>query len=272
MVVDPLADYWKSKCHTSIFNLNKEIKANQILQIEQQGTGVAESKFAQQVLRYKLQLHIKHEIAITKRYKKRRLHNASSKINIIGKWLICMYIHIHYNCLAFLYFMFNEWINKNVAQKQNKHNIVHKFLKPYLNLGRIILEHRMFLLEFDFFTPSNDSIKEKVNQTPVKSPKKMKKTITTKRKLGEIACKEIKIISINIAGKLEEKVEQIKKLLKTEDPDLLCLQETHTYIETFKFIQGWFKNDIYDLIYCSESQKQKYEEIKKKEIKNKQYT
>ena len=48
---------------------------------------------------------------------------------------------------------------------------------------------------------------------------------------------------------------------------MLCLQKTHTFTESFKFIQGWFKNETYDLIYCSESQKKRYEEVKKKEIK-----
>ena len=36
--------------------------------------------------------------------------------------------------------------------------------------------------------------------------------------------------------------------------------------ENFKTIQRWFKNNKYDLINCSASQKNKYEEMKKQKI------
>ena len=48
----------------------------------------------------------------------------------------------------------------------------------------------------------------------------------------------IKIIYINIAGKLNEKILTIKSFLIKENPDILCLQETHTYIKNFTAIQS----------------------------------
>ena len=78
--------------------------------------------------------------------------------------------------------------------------------------------------------------------------------------------KNIKIICINISSKLNEKILTIKSFLTKENPDILWLQETYTYIENFTVIQSWFKNDKYDLIYYSESQKQRYEELKIRKI------
>ena len=78
--------------------------------------------------------------------------------------------------------------------------------------------------------------------------------------------KNIKIICINIAGKLNEKILTIKNFLIKENPDILCLQKIHTYIKNFTAIQDWFKNDKYDLIYYSESQKQRYKELKIRKI------
>jgi exonuclease III len=92
------------------------------------------------------------------------------------------------------------------------------------------------------------------------------KIIETTNIHGEPAYTNIKIICVNIAEKLESRIEQIKKFIKEENPDLLCLQETHMFNENFKTIQRWFKNNKYDLINCSISQKNKYEEVKKQKI------
>ena len=79
------------------------------------------------------------------------------------------------------------------------------------------------------------------------------KIITIKKINGEPAYTNIKIICVNIAGKLEAKIDKIKKFISEENPDLFCLQETHMFNENFKTIQGWFKNNKYDLINCSAS-------------------
>jgi exonuclease III len=71
---------------------------------------------------------------------------------------------------------------------------------------------------------------------------------------------------VSITGKLESRVEQIKKFIKEKNPDLLCLQEIHIFNENFKTIQRWLKNNKYDLINYSISQKNKYKEVKKQKI------
>lgn len=58
-------------------------------------------------------------------------------------------------------------------------------------------------------------------------------------------------------------------LLSTNASDrfILSFWTSHTYVnENFKTIQRWFKNNRYDLINCSDSQKNKYEEAKKQKI------
>jgi exonuclease III len=58
-------------------------------------------------------------------------------------------------------------------------------------------------------------------------------------------------------------VKKIKKFILEENPDLLCLQEIYIFNENFKTVQSWFKNNKYDIINCSVSQKNKYKEIQK---------
>src|SRR5271163_1086848 len=216
-------------------------------------------------IRYKFQYYIKNEIPITKRYKKRKIMLTQTKFNIIGKRVISMYAHILYcfmNIICFLCYS----VNKNVAQKEGKQSIVRAILKPYCTILKLIFEHRIFVLEFDFFTSQNNNNKNNASLQPLKTHKKQQKVSVIKRRVSRIASKEIKIMSINIVGKLEEKVKQIKKLINTEDLDILCLQETHTFTKKFKIKKEWFKNDKYKIIYCSEKQKKKYEEVKKKKI------
>jgi exonuclease III len=43
-------------------------------------------------------------------------------------------------------------------------------------------------------------------------------------------------------------MEKIKKFISKENPDVLCLQETHIFNENFKTVQSWFKNNKYDII------------------------
>src|SRR5271163_3071443 len=176
-----------------------------------------------------------------------------------------MYTYILYCLINIICFLCYS-INKNVAQKESKQSAVRAILRPYCTILKLIFEHRIFIVEFNFFASQNNNNKNNASLQPPKTHKKQQKVRVIKRRVGRIASKEIKIMSINIAGKLEEKVKQIKKFINTEDPDILCLQETHTFTEKFKSIQEWFKNGTYDILYCSESQKSKYEEVKKKEI------
>jgi len=270
MIVDLLVDYWKSKSKINIYT-KKEKYINNALQTGQQETSsTGENRGTGQHLRYAFEYYIKYNIMVTKQQKKhvKKIENKRIGNNLInlGKWFIGMYVHIHYTCLTILCFLSNQWVNKIVLRKYNKQNIIVNILKPFCTILKLVLEHRIFVIEFDFFNQVENS--KNINASPQTPKTKNKpKTKIIKRTVGRLASEDIKIISINIAGKLEEKVEQIKKLLDVKDPDILCLQETHTYTESFKFIQGWFKNKTYDLIYCSESQKKRYEETKKKEIK-----
>src|SRR5271163_4740736 len=266
MIVDSLANFWKSKSDTIIITvLCTKTKTNKYSQIKQQGTNQSENRDTQMSIRYKFQYYIKNEIPITKRYKKRKIILTQTKFSIIGKRVISMYAHLLYCLMNIICFLCYS-VNKNVAQKEGKQSTVRAILRPYCTILKLIFEHRIFVLEFDFFASQNNNNKNNASLQPPKTNKKQQKVSVIKRRVGRIASKEIKIMSINIAGKLEEKVKQIKKFINTEDPDILCLQETHTFIEKFKSIQEWFKNGTYDILYCSESQKSKYEEVKKKEI------
>src|SRR5215475_8372679 len=123
-----------------------------------------------------------------------------------------------------------------MISKQYTKIYIIQILRPYLNLLKIVLEYRCFIIELDL------SQSKTITKQIIKTNNDTTNTKNTKIKIikelkGNIINKNIKIISVNIAGKLEEKVKQIKKILHTEHPDFLCLQETHTYTESFKFIQ-----------------------------------
>ena len=80
---------------------------------------------------------------------------------------------------------------------------------------------------------------------------------------GDQINKDIKIISINIAGRLNDKIDEIKSYLKNQNSDILCLQETHTYTEYFRTIKYKFAHcKEYDLLCCSTSQSKRYKELK----------
>ena len=78
---------------------------------------------------------------------------------------------------------------------------------------------------------------------------------------------QLKTISINIGGDLYRKVEDIKKFMTKQKPDILCLVETHTFYEDYSKIKGWFENKHYKVFYTAVSQKEYYNKIKNIKVK-----
>ena len=84
--------------------------------------------------------------------------------------------------------------------------------------------------------------------------------------MGHILVDNIRIISVNIGGDISKRIKNIKKFIKKENPDILCLIETHTFYEDYGKIKGWFENKNYKTFYTATSQKEHYEIAKKTKI------
>jgi exonuclease III len=63
-------------------------------------------------------------------------------------------------------------------------------------------------------------------------------------------------------------VSEIKHFITKQNPDILCLLETHTYYEDFSMIKGWLENKQYKVYYTAKSQKTYYNETKEEKIKS----
>ena len=137
--------------------------------------------------------------------------------------------------------------------KNNKCNFLYKIIKLYYNCFKYINTIKYFIDDdnFSFFTDSQTNIikeKEKRKKEKEKNERENEKNKNNKRlrmsnltvghldKIieGDQINKDIKIISINIAGRLNDKIDKIKSYLKNHNPDILCLQETHTYTEVLQ--------------------------------------
>ena len=77
-----------------------------------------------------------------------------------------------------------------------------------------------------------------------------------------ILFQKMKIISINIGGDISKRVEDIKKFMKKEKPDIFCIMETHTFYEDYSKIKGWFESKEYRVYYNAVAQKEYYDKIK----------
>ena len=89
--------------------------------------------------------------------------------------------------------------------------------KPYITFINLLSNHKLYAIEPSlFFNKDYDASNqdETTSNLKNKKEKKIKKVTTSKRTIGRIASQEISIVSINIAGKLEERVEAIKKTTK----------------------------------------------------------
>ncbi|HYJ01232.1 MAG TPA: reverse transcriptase family protein, partial [Nitrososphaeraceae archaeon] len=89
---------------------------------------------------------------------------------------------------------------------------------------------------------------------------------TTRIDTGFIQSNNLKIISVNIAGELHKRVNEIKKYLKQEKPQIMCLLETHTHYEEYKRIKGLLETNKYKILFTAAPQKEYYENIKATEI------
>lgn len=129
-----------------------------------------------------------------------------------------------------------------------------KIAQTYLRVIKLAIRHELYIVKeqsepFSFFSKRKEAM-EVVKQNTIEKPK-----VNIIRRIhkqnDQIYTNDIKIITVNITYKLYKKVETIKEFLKKKDPEMLCIQETHTYTKEFKRIQGLFKNQKYDLIYSS---------------------
>jgi hypothetical protein len=164
-----------------------------------------------------------NNIKITKRYKKK------VKDIIIGKLIniilgVCIYTPIRRvskkiskKCKPLMKHCINKYeniiwkeINNYILKSNSKQNIIYKIIKPYKQCIQNTYQHNLYVVENIFF-PSHieREITSKPKHIPQKQlpPKKINdKIITTKKNNGEPAYTNIKIICVNIAGKLESKV------------------------------------------------------------------
>jgi hypothetical protein len=100
---------------------------------------------------------------------------------------------------------------------------------------------------------SNNKIQEKNNNTKQPKQKKQKKHTIIKNYTGYITQQNLNIISINIGDELKNKIEGINSFIDKNNPDIMCLVETHTYYEDFQTIKGWLERKKYKVFYTSKS-------------------
>ena len=136
-------------------------------------------------------------------------------------------------CKVVLEYCINKYENinwkemNNILKSNNKQNIIYKIIKPYKQCLKNTYQYKSYVVENIFF-PSHIE-REIINIPTHISPKKQEpkkinnKIITIKKINGEPAYTNIKIICVNIAGKLESKIDKIKKFILEENPDLFCL-------------------------------------------------
>src|SRR5271163_3877901 len=119
----------KNKNNTINYNnnyINCNIKNTYcILHREQQKIIINNNKNTKHFTKYITIYYIKHNILITKRYKKRKrkIILTQTKFNIIGKRVISMYTHILYCLINIICFLCYS-VNKNVVQKEGKQSVV----------------------------------------------------------------------------------------------------------------------------------------------------
>src|SRR5271163_1956771 len=115
----------KNKNNTINYNnnyINCNVKNTYcILHREQQKIIINNNKNTKHFTKYITIYYIKHNILITKRYKKRKrkIILTQTKFNIIGKRVISIYTHILYCLINIICFLCYS-VNKNVSQKEGK--------------------------------------------------------------------------------------------------------------------------------------------------------
>lgn len=197
---------------------------NSDIQTERQGPRCRHSneRYTQGIKTYTH--YIKHNVQISKKYKKKPKY--TTMYNLLKMAVdTCLQaitrqtkrvLVIIYICRHPIRLFFNKYIcskiveiSENISKFDRKNSSAYRIIKLYIHCLEYICQHKMYVVENIFFPTQKkkEVIDITIPKKQITSVKLRDKIIETKKVNGEPVYTNIKIICVNIAGKLESRVE-----------------------------------------------------------------